>query len=129
MTFTVVTDPMKVLVIEDDRTLRESLCEALQLEGFTVDGVENGEAGLRYLRNGQRPCVILLDLMMPIMDGWAFRRETLKDPALAGIPVVVMTAARPEREPIAPVKAILAKPLEMEIVVDELQKHCPYRPC
>jgi len=118
---------VKVLVIEDDRMLRESLCEALQLEGFVVDGVENGEAGLRYLREGRRPCVILLDLMMPVMDGWTFRREALKDPALAEIPVVVMTATRPEREPLAPVQAILAKPLQMEVVVDELQKHCPLR--
>ena len=127
MTVTIPANPMKILVIEDDRTLRESLCEALQLEGFIVDGVENGEAALRYLRNGPLPCVILLDLMMPIMDGWTFRREALKDPALAGIPVVVMTAARPDPEPIGPVEAILAKPLQMEVVVDELQKHCPYR--
>lgn len=114
-----------ILVVEDDRALRESLCEALEMEGYTAVCVENGQAALRYLATGARPCVILLDLMMPVMDGWTFREEMLKHQTLAAIPVVVMTAATPERATAIASQAILYKPLHMGKVVDVVQNHCP----
>jgi hypothetical protein len=70
-----------ILVVEDDRDLRETLCDALRLEGYEVVCVEHGAAALRHLTTGAKPCVILLDLMMPVMDGWTFRQEILKDSA------------------------------------------------
>lgn len=82
-----------VLVVEDDRDAREALAELLQAEGFEVVTAPNGLAALQALRAGLRPSVIVLDVMMPVMDGWDFRAQQARDPALAGIPVVVMTAA------------------------------------
>ena len=114
-----------ILVVEDDRDLRSSLCDALRLEGYEVVCAEHGEAALRYLGTGARPCVILLDLMMPVMDGWTFRQELLKDQELAAIPVVVMTAASAARAKAVVSNAILFKPLGMDAVVGVVQEHCP----
>jgi CheY-like chemotaxis protein len=117
-----------ILVVEDDRDLREILSDALELEGYETVCVEHGEAALRHLYTGARPCVILLDLMMPVMDGWTFRREILKDQSLADIPVVVMTAAGADRAQTIPSNRVLYKPLEMDAVVDAVQEHCPLAP-
>ena len=70
-----------------------SLTETLVEEGFEVEAAANGREGLERLRSGPRPAAIILDLMMPVMDGWDFRNEQLKDPVLREIPVVVVTAA------------------------------------
>lgn len=119
-------DPSEhILVVEDDKDLRETLRQALELEGYVTVCAENGQVALRYLATGAKPCVILLDLMMPIMDGWTFRQELLKDPALAEIPVVVMTAASANRAAAAAAEAVLFKPLHMGKVVDVVQEHCP----
>jgi CheY-like chemotaxis protein len=83
-----------VLVIEDDTDILRAVVQVLEDEGYAVRAAENGRVGLAVLREpgAQPPCVILLDLMMPVMDGWAFRAEQLRDPALARIPVIVLTA-------------------------------------
>jgi CheY-like chemotaxis protein len=117
-----------VLVVEDDRDLRESLCDALRLEGYEVVCVEHGAAALRHLDTGARPFVILLDLMMPVMDGWTFREELLKDAELSTIPVVVMTAATSSRANTVRADRILFKPLEMDTVVGVIQGHRPASP-
>ena len=114
-----------MLVVEDDRDLRDSLGDALRLEGYEVVCVEHGEAALRHLRTGARPFVILLDLMMPVMDGWTFRQELLKDSALATIPVVIMTAATASRVATVVADNVLFKPLEMGAVVGIIQGHRP----
>jgi CheY-like chemotaxis protein len=114
-----------ILVVEDDRDLRNSLCEALELEGYAAVGVENGQAALDHLATGARPCVILLDLMMPVMDGWTFRQEMLKDRTLASIPLIVMTAATPARVAAIAAQVVLYKPLHMGRVMSVVQEHCP----
>jgi CheY-like chemotaxis protein len=83
-----------VLVVEDDADILRALVQVLEDEGLAVRAAENGRAALAALRapDAKPPCVILLDLMMPVMDGWAFRAEQLRDPTLAGIPVIVLTA-------------------------------------
>src|SRR5262245_45714290 len=103
--------PEHILVVEDDTDLRDTLSDALRMEGYDVVAVEHGEAALRHLQRGLKPCMILLDLMMPVMDGWTFRREMLKDDDLAAIPVVVMTAAQPARAAAIGSDEILYKPL------------------
>lgn len=113
-----------ILVVEDDRDLRESLGDALRLEGYDVVCVEHGEAALRHLATGARPCVILLDLMMPVMDGWTFRQELLKDRDLSAIPVVLMTAAATSRATTVTSDGILFKPFEVGTVLDAVQGHC-----
>jgi len=118
-------NPDYILVVEDDKDLRETLCDALTLEGYQIVWAENGESALRHLSTGSRPCLILLDLMMPVMDGWTFHRELMKNPVLATIPVVVMTAATPARAAAVPAESILYKPLQMDSVVAVVQERCP----
>src|SRR4051812_6906010 len=81
-----------VLIVEDDLDIRNCLMELLTDVGFETVAAENGAVALELLRNGSLPQLILLDLMMPVMDGFAFREEQLKDAAIAKVPVVVMSA-------------------------------------
>ena len=125
MTGTAETPREHILVVEDDKDLRESLCEALELEGYHAVSAENGQAALRYLATGAQPCIILLDLMMPVMDGWAFHQELMKDQKRAAIPVIVMTAASHARATAVASRTVLYKPLHMGKVIDVVQEHCP----
>lgn len=105
----------RVLVIEDERDIRDALAEALSYEGYDVAVAANGREALRALHGGPLPDVILLDLVMPEMSGWEFRQVQTHDPALAGIPVVVVSAsdpgaARPDRH--------LPKPFAIDALFD-----------
>ena len=86
-------DPSLVLLVDDDVSLLEASADLLELDGYTVATATDGRAALDQLRRGLRPCVIVLDLMMPVMNGWDFRREQLQDADLKDIPVIVVTAA------------------------------------
>lgn len=82
-----------ILIVEDSTDLQELLARILGRQGYTVSRAYNGQQGLDALRTmPELPAFILLDLMMPVMDGFGFRQEQRKDPRLASIPVVVMTA-------------------------------------
>ena len=82
----------RVLLVEDEQEIAQTVVELLSDHGYDVVAVRHGEAALNYLRNNPPPRVILLDLMMPVMDGWEFRKHQLRDSSLAEIPVVIMTA-------------------------------------
>lgn len=106
-----------VMVVEDDEALRESVCELLEDVGFTPLAFENGKTALERLRTvPEKPAVILLDLMMPGMNGWQFRDEQLKDPAIRRIPVVVMTASRDLRDIAA--DDVVYKPLKLDQLLE-----------
>lgn len=112
-----------VMVVEDDASIRDAVVEVLSVEGFAAVGVGNGEEALAHLRQGrERPAVILLDLMMPIMNGWEFRAEQLRDPTLAGIPVVVMSASDEARsdEAALAADARFRKPFEIAALLETL---------
>jgi CheY-like chemotaxis protein len=81
-----------VLVVEDDDTLRGALQMVLQWEGYRVECARNGHEALNLLYRPNPPSVVLLDLMLPVLDGWQFRRAMKNDPQLAAIPVVVVSA-------------------------------------
>jgi CheY-like chemotaxis protein len=80
-----------ILIVDDDAAAVDSLAQILTDEGYQVSSATNGKEALVYLRGAPPPRVIILDLFMPEMDGWEFRREQLRDPKLSLIPVVVMT--------------------------------------
>jgi CheY-like chemotaxis protein len=82
-----------VLIVDDDSAVRTALKELFETEGYTVVMAANGRAALNRLKEGFRPGVVLLDLMMPVMDGWDFRTQQLQEPALRDIPVFILTAA------------------------------------
>jgi CheY-like chemotaxis protein len=116
-----------ILVVEDDIDLRESICMLLELEGFVAIGAGNGQEALDYLRAHPKPCVILLDLMMPKMNGPEFRARQLADAALATVPTVVLSAVPPEQQQLE-VKAAadyLAKPVRPAQLTQVVRKHCP----
>ena len=82
-----------ILVVDDDRELSEALAEFLRDEGYSVLTAANGAEGLRLMRQGTLPGLVLLDLLMPVLDGVRFRLRQIADPSLAGVPVIVMSAS------------------------------------
>ncbi|MGE0872738.1 MAG: response regulator [Kofleriaceae bacterium] len=121
-----------VLVVEDDAGIRESIIQVLDDNEFASTGAENGAVALERLRasQGAHPCLILLDMMMPIMDGKRFRLSQQDDPALAGIPVVVLTA-HPSGERTArdlDVAGFLKKPVDLQDLLNVVQRYCEPNP-
>jgi CheY-like chemotaxis protein len=114
-----------VLVIEDDVDILRAVVQVLEDEGYAVRAAENGRVALALLRapGVPPPCVILLDLMMPVMDGWAFRAEQVRDPALASIPVIVLTADGNAAEKAALMNGVgaLRKPVELLTLLEAIQ--------
>jgi CheY-like chemotaxis protein len=92
------------MVVEDDADSRDALADILLSEGYEVRTAANGSEALDTLRCAQPPDVIVLDLMMPVMDGWELRRSMLQDPKLAGIPVIVVSGVG-DGEQTAPLRA------------------------
>jgi CheY-like chemotaxis protein len=116
-----------VLIVEDDPDLRSMMDQLLHLEGFAPVTAVNGLDALRLLKTGLRVDAILLDLMMPVMDGWAFRRAQRLDPEIAEIPVIVLTAAANIRHAELHAAAVFAKPLPFDSVLQALRDHAAPR--
>jgi CheY-like chemotaxis protein len=114
-----------VLIVEDDPDLREMMAQLLALEGLRACTAVNGRDALDYLRRNQKPNVILLDLMMPVMDGWEFRRQQQTDARLADIPVVVLSAFDHARTDEVGATAVLKKPLDFEHLLQLVRQYCP----
>ena len=119
-----VPPPRPVLIVEDDADLREMMAQLLTLEGYQIETVANGREALEYLNDAPRPDVILLDLMMPIMNGWQFRSAQKEDPALAAIPVVVISAAVPDHAPPIDANAYMRKPLDLDRLLTTVRTFC-----
>lgn len=104
-----------ILIIEDSKDLQDLLGSLFEEEGFTVSQAFNGQEALDLLKSMPKPpCIILLDIMMPVMDGLEFRREQRKDTLLNSIPVIVLTA---DSEPQAKaaqmeIKHLFVKPIQ-----------------
>jgi CheY-like chemotaxis protein len=103
-----------VLVVDDDLSTRECLKLALEGRGHNVACAANGREALEQLRSSPLPGLIVLDLVMPVMDGAQFLREQRKDPRLAHIPVVVISAASREQAVALSAAGYLQKPLDVE---------------
>jgi two-component system response regulator MprA len=121
--------PFNILLVEDDVDVREALVEALSDRGYAVDTAADGLSALQALRGGKRPGVILLDLMMPRMDGLEFRSAQRADPKLAELPVVILSAdARMEEKARAmKVQDAIRKPIDLEQlyrVIERVSKTC-----
>ncbi len=120
-----VTTKGEVMVIEDDYAIRETLRELLQEAGYPVTGAANGREALAQLKVGHVPRLILLDLMMPVMDGLEFRAAQQLDPVLAPIPVIVISAGH-ESERIGAMAAdgYLAKPFKLDALLAAVDRYC-----
>ncbi len=105
-----------ILIVEDDDDIREALTQILELEGYVVRQAANGREALDITSQQATPSLILLDLMMPVMDGWQFRAEQMKDAALSKVPVVVISADASVHEKVASFGAasVLPKPISLD---------------
>jgi len=116
-----------ILVVENDEITREGVGMVLRREGYTPVIVGSGEEALSSLRRGLNPCLILLDMMMPDMDGWQFMEAKMRDAALAGIPVVVTTAlgvSSPAWAASLGAVGLLRKPLGAGLLAQEVKRCC-----
>ena len=102
----------RVLIIEDDPDIREAVAEVLSADGYEVIEAANGLEGLREAR-AHPPSLIVLDLMMPTMNGWQFREAQKHEPALADIPVIVVTAYSDIEGPRLDEAALFPKPFDL----------------
>lgn len=115
-----------VLIVEDDDAIRETLADILQYEGYAVSTACDGRDALLRLHCGAAPALILLDLMMPRMNGWEFRAEQLSRQELAGIPVVVLSGAYDAHRQATMLTAngFLSKPIEVVRLLEIVRQHC-----
>ena len=110
----------RIFVTEDDPDVRSTIAEILSQEGFDVQEFESAGETLRALQAGERPCVVLMDLLMPEMNGQEFLDALRADPRLAGIEVVMVTGARAA----PPGVEILRKPFELEDLISTVKRYC-----
>lgn len=115
-----------ILIVEDDYDIRVTLAEILEGEGYAVNGVSNGAEALAFLQTHPHPCLILLDLMMPVMNGWQFRIEQKQNPDLRTIPVVVISADSNIRDKAASIEAsgFVSKPIDLDELLSQVKKAC-----
>jgi signal transduction histidine kinase len=111
-----------LLVVEDDVDIREALDGLLSTEGFLVSGCSNGREALEWLRASPKPDLILLDLMMPVMDGWQFRVAQKEDPELATIPVLALSADSTAKAAAIDAEAYLKKPVDYDTLIATIER-------
>jgi CheY-like chemotaxis protein len=114
----------RILIVEDDRLIREALADLLADEDYEVVEAANGERARAICLSSALPDIILLDLLMPVMDGWEFAAWKAGEPRLARIPICVMTACGP-RVPIPKeAAALVGKPIELEVLLEAIRRLC-----
>jgi CheY-like chemotaxis protein len=115
-----------ILIVEDDHDVAQSVAEVLEASGYGTGIAANGREALDYLQTNTHPDLILLDMMMPVMDGWQFREEQRKLPAFDSIPVVIVTAdgnARGKAEAIQ-AAGLVSKPVTIDGLLNEVERIC-----
>ncbi|MFO7167993.1 MAG: response regulator [Chloroflexota bacterium] len=117
---------MTVLIVDDDRDIREMLAQTLEDEGYQVLSAADGREALELLRSEPLPCLILLDLMMPVMNGWEFREAQLRQPELVDIPVVILSARTDVAQAAAEMQGVsyIAKPIDFDLLINTVAQHC-----
>lgn len=114
-----MTRPL-VLVVDDDPDILEAICDILEAEGYDVARARHGEEALVRVE-ARRPAVILLDLMMPVMDGVAFAQALRLRPAVKDVPIVVISAdGNPQRAAAVGASGYLAKPFDIEALLAQV---------
>ena len=118
-----------VLLVDDHEEARDALAMLLKNEGFAVREASDGQEALDALYDGPRPCLVVLDLMMPGMDGWEFRRRQLRSPLFARIPTVVLSGHANLSAAATGLSAheILAKPVVLGRLLELVRDYCPRR--
>jgi CheY-like chemotaxis protein len=111
-----------ILLVEDDYDIRQTLKEVLELEGYSVVPASNGKEAIQTLEQIEKPSLILLDLMMPIMTGWEFLEAQQGDLRFADVPVIVVSAAG-DKAKSAKAQAFVKKPIEVDSLLSLIELH------
>jgi len=112
-----------ILVVEDDQDIREAVSELLELEGYTVASASNGQEGLNVLASLRQPCLVLLDLMMPVLTGYEFLERLRITGTQSLVPVLIMTASHVTELPTG-ARGLLRKPVEMAHLLQSVARFC-----
>jgi len=112
----------RILVVEDEEDARDAMVAILEMKGYRAAPAGNGREALDYLSRTETPDLIILDLCMPVMDGWQFLRERVKDPRLAGVPVVVISALSDRDDFEA--NEIIIKPVDVDHLLATVSHYC-----
>lgn len=113
-----------ILVVEDDADSRAALCDSLIDAGYLPFAVADGVEALEHLRTGARPNLIILDLMLPRIDGWRFLSILSDEPELQGIPVLVCSGAVDPHPPGVPRDHVLTKPIKLDALMEFVTRYC-----
>lgn len=111
-----------VLIVDDNPDTLQTLSWFLEDEGYRTQTASNGQEAMALLQKGERPCVVLLDLMMPVMDGWQVISAMRKSEVLSDIPIVVISAFA-DRTPLQ-VERILSKPPNLDALLETVADFC-----
>lgn len=113
-----------ILIVEDDADIRETLQHLLEASGYHAAPASNGRVALDLIETEGRPCLILLDLMMPVMDGWAFLTALDQNDALADVPIVIVSAYTDKVASLERAQQILKKPVDIHALMNVVRQHC-----
>lgn len=119
-----------ILVVEDDEPIRTAIVDFLRMEGFICYFAENGKAALHRLTEIPHPCLILLDLFMPVMDGLDFLRELKKEHQdwIVTLPIVIVSAGAPQSEVVKAAlpfaSGFVKKPIDLDVLLRLINKYC-----
>ena len=114
-----------ICLIEDDELNRHAIRELLQYEGYSVIEFANGKTALEHLKtNSNLPCLLIVDLIMPIMTGRQFLKEVIKHEEIANIPLIVCSTSDEELENLRPAKSYFRKPIDIDSFLEVVEKYC-----
>jgi len=126
MTVPAAVDHRPLLLVEDDDDVRDAMAASLRDEGYEVAEAENGRLALEWLQRNGDPCLVLLDLWMPVMSGMELREKMVEDPRLAALPLVIVSAAGDGKARAQEMGAIgfLRKPLDLQDLLATVERFC-----
>jgi CheY-like chemotaxis protein len=113
-----------ILIVEDDADIRETLQHLLESSGYVARAASNGQEALEMIEALGQPCLILLDLMMPVMDGWAFLSALECNERLAAVPIVIVSAYTDRGVVSDRAQQVLQKPVDIHALMEIVQQHC-----
>lgn len=117
-------DCRTILIVEDDADIRETLQHLLEASGYRAAPASNGKVALDLIDTMGSPCLILLDLMMPVMDGWAFLTALDQNELLADVPIVIVSAYTDKVASLERAQQILKKPVDIHALMEVVRQHC-----
>jgi len=112
-----------ILIVEDEKDIRDSLKMLLELEGYPVFTAKDGKEGLEILKNLESPCLILLDLLMPVMNGMEFLEAKKHEDAIAQIPVCIVSGVATDPH-LKNTAGFIKKPIDLEILLKFIKQYC-----